>query len=418
MSKAEQTQDFLGITLTTDTGTYPIYHKDLLKLYFIEDIYSFSITGRLQLVDSGGLLEFGPFTGNEYFTITWGIEGETQKEIELYIYKVNYIEKSQGHFGTGGSLIDLFLTDKYFKLLNFKPHSYTFNNKKISNIIKEIGSLYLGIEEFGIYEQSKEKLPYYYTGMKTPGENIKWLLSRGSGLVSKTPGYLFYNTTQEKKSWNLCTLEYLLGSDTAKMCDPKGFEHIYLFESLNEHFINKILEYSSTKPDQTSLKKLMGGRKLGFNTDKKLFLDKKFSFEDALKKFTILGKKTLFQKSLKLEETEYISDVEGEFDEDILENLWYDNWIKQYCLQQTFSFIVKGHVERDIGTQIEVEWPSSDHRESINKQMMGRFLIKSITHQFSSNTSQFYLQKLVCIKNGYQDCDSNELIPSIKKNLG
>jgi hypothetical protein len=98
--------------------------------------------------------------------------------------------------------------------------------------------------------------------------------------------------------------------------------------------------------------------------------------------------------------------------------MWYDNWIKQYCLQQTFSFLVVGHIDREPGTQIEVEWPSSSKDEKFNKQFIGRYLIKSITHQFGNNNDQFYIQKLVCIKNGYQDSDSIDLISAKKINLG
>jgi hypothetical protein len=38
--------------------------------------------------------------------------------------------------------------------------------------------------------------------------------------------------------------------------------------------------------------------------------------------------------------------------------------------------------------------------------MMGRYLIKSITHQFSGQTMPQYIQKMVLIKNGYWDSDS------------
>ena len=76
------------------------------------------------------------------------------------------------------------------------------------------------------------------------------------------------------------------------------------------------------------------------------------------------------------------------------------------------------------GGMIRIVWPS--HSESnenqysgeyFNKQMDGRYLIKSITHYFDKSLSYGWQQKLVCIKNGYKDSPNPRLIDSIKRNL-
>lgn len=412
MSEYQKAKIF-QLELTTDTGVFNVPTLDLLNLYIIEDIYSFSLTGRIKFIDAGGLSEFGPFTGGEFFTITWGFPDGAKKTLKLYIYKINNITQTSGHFKLGAVVIDLFLVDEYFKLLNAKYHSYTYNEMKISDTIKTMCKEYCGISSWDRFEDCKEKLKFYYTGMKTPAENFKWLMKRSSGVVSKTPGYLLFNTTNNK--WNFCTLEYLLSQSTHRMCEPPGDGYLYSFDTKNLFYINKIIEHTHKQPDKTSLKKLMKGRKLGFDQERKKFLDQKFSYDNALSKFTILGKKSLFQSSLKSDGEEFI--LEDEFKEEILDNMWYDNWIKQYCLQQTFSFIVNGHIAREPGNVIEVEWPSSSEDEQFNKQFIGKYLIKSITHQFGNSNDQFYVQKLVCIKNGYQDSDSSALVSAQKKHL-
>jgi hypothetical protein len=55
--------------------------------------------------------------------------------------------------------------------------------------------------------------------------------------------------------------------------------------------------------DQQSLKHLIGGHHLGYDSLRKKILNQEFTYEKALAKFTILGKTSLFQSDMKYEET-------------------------------------------------------------------------------------------------------------------
>ena len=69
--------------------------------------------------------------------------------------------------------------------------------------------------------------------------------------------------------------------------------------------------------------------------------------------------------------------------------------------------------------QIEIEWPSNERErtKSFNKQLKGKWLIKSITHQLLGGTTMSYRQRLVLLKNGFEDSDMKDLVNASKMNL-
>jgi hypothetical protein len=105
----------------------------------------------------------------------------------------------------------------------------------------------------------------------------------------------------------------------------------------------------------------------------------------------------------------------NEDDEEILKNIYYSDWVKRYCLQQTIQCTLEGHSDRYAGGMIEIKWPSADDDIQVDPNMVGLFLVKSITHQWTPLSKPVYLQKMVLIKNGYHDSDPG-LFPALKIN--
>jgi hypothetical protein len=82
------------------------------------------------------------------------------------------------------------------------------------------------------------------------------------------------------------------------------------------------------------------------------------------------------------------------------------------------TITVAGNEKRHAGGMIKIQWPSKDPvREIINKEMDGKYLIKSVTHYFAKGYQPLYSQKLVCIKNGYSDSDNTDLIKAVNINI-
>ena len=391
-------------------------------VYLIEDIYSMSITGKISFWDRIGLMENGPINGNEIFRVTFGNTGGTgdYRVIDMRVNKIAKVVPVSGAQMTANSKLELILVDDKHQLLHSQGIHRAWTDTKLSTIISDICDKHVDIptSKFVTFEETVEDIPHFDTHLRTPAENIQWLMNRGSGVKTEQPGYLFYryNDAKSKKfGYALTTLEDLLRQK--RYMEPKGDNDIYVFEQPNIAYINKINDYKLLHLDLNALKSLTGGSLLGFDMKRKKFLRQDYDYKSAIDRFTILGKKTLFPNDMLISRPK--KEVDGDANEDILDNLWYGNWIREYCTQQLLEITVQGHQSRHAGGMIRVGWPSIDAEKKLqNKQMDGKYLIKSVTHYFSNSVTGGYKQRLVCIKNGYGDSSNKNLVKSVNKNLG
>ena len=71
INKQENTGDFV-VVLKTDFGQITLTTDQVKEFYFIEDIFSFCVTGKITFTDRNGIFEFGPLTGNEMLSVVYG----------------------------------------------------------------------------------------------------------------------------------------------------------------------------------------------------------------------------------------------------------------------------------------------------------------------------------------------------------
>lgn len=384
----------------------PIYVENL---YFIEDIFSYSIVGKISFQDVQGIFEFLPLTGNEKITIKYGVDEEVQKVFD--IYKVNRIIPSYTSAKPYENSIEMILVDENFYNLTNKQYSLSWKNTKYSDIVKDISENMVGIDQFKLWEDSVERADYFYMPYWSPKTAINWLIKRCSGLNFRQPGYLYYKNSQ---GMNFITIESLLQGKGGKIehsqDTPTG---VYNFTGEGLNNLNEILGYRLSGIDNLSRLTLKGEHKKGFDFTRKKFLDESFDYNDGIDNLTLLGRYSLFKD---ISDTESFNDLTGESSETVINNLFYNNWFKKYSMQQTLSIIVPGHEERYAGGMINVQWPSLNDKELYNKNLNGKYLVKSITHQFDMGTPT-YKQKMILIKNGYEDSDKEDLKKAVKKNI-
>lgn len=427
----------LSVDLYT-TGRLPgapqgsVWHIDygsIEYLYLIEDLYSFCMTGKIQFYDRIGISEFGPLNGSEKLAITFGNDnGEGDyKKIVMNILKIEKIERAKGSRPSKDSLVELVLVDEYYQKWHSHFWSKSWVNANIGDIIKDIAKNHLGIEDFVQFERPRETIEYFDTHNRTPAECISWLMNRASGSQTKQPGYLLYNGNNnetDRFGYSFVTLEKLLSNK--KWMPPYDINDVatYVFESDNPNYVNKIENHKIVNVDLNALKSLSGGTVLGYDIRRKKLIKQVYTYQDAVDRFTILGRKTLFPVELNI--THPMIRVDGYSNEDILDNLWFGNWIREYTNQQQVHLTVNGHTKRKVGGLIRVIWPSHDdqadgvksyEREAFNRQWDGKYIIKSITHYFQRNSTYGWQQKLVCVKNGYTDSFNPSLVNATKKNV-
>ena len=409
MTKERYTEIY-AVRIQWQDKNYYIAVEDIEELYFIEDIFSYSMVGKIQFNDRNGIMEFGPVTGNEKIGISYGGERSTEKELKFDIFKMSKMIPSQTSLKSGtDNYIEIVFVDEMFYNLTQSQYSTSWKDTKYSKIIQDISEYALEIDSFEKFEESIEKAQFFYIPFWSPKQTIDWITKRISGIKSSNPGFLFYNNT---KGSNFITLESLLKqNELMKISNNEG---IYKTTSENIADINRILGYRLSGIDNHSKKELKGGIGFGYDFNRKKFLSYDHTYNKGINNFTLLGRKSLFP-DISNKNTNIV--FTGENTQKKIENIYNNEWIKRYAMQQTLTIMVEGHEERYAGGLIEIKWPSKDDEEEFNKNLGGNYLVKSITHQFVNGSPPFR-QKMILIKNAYESSDNTELLNSKNKNLG
>jgi hypothetical protein len=377
----------LNVVFKIGNKDVPLDNKDLVRLYFTEDLFDFSMVGKLVFVDRYGLKEF-VLTGDEKITIIWGLNND-YIEKTFRIYSLNQTKNTTATPQASISTLTLLFCEDFFINLNFKKYSKSWNNMLITDIIKDIIIKMVEENEWKVWDDGREKLKIFNMPYWTPAQTIKWLLKRCSSLKSNTAGYIMYSNINGKY---FLTLDTLFSS--TKVEDDK-----YVLESSNEYYLNKILSWKHEGPDKSAYKNICGGISGGYNPLKKELLDPRYNYSQMVKNVTTLGNATLFAKIDNMTNV----DITGDDDKNIIINIQYDNFIKSYSLQNLLHIIVPGYHKRTIGTMIEIQWPSANSKEVYSKLQSGKYLVKTVVNHFSPMSNPLYQQRLILIKNGYEE---------------
>jgi len=391
--------NMLSILLTDVKGNNFIIDTTAIEhLYFIEDVFSFCISGKIKFTDHSGIMEKGNIWGyhDEKLTITYGIEESDSVTKEFLIYKIDKHSPSHSELEKNNVFEITFVSKLYYQW-HFKQYSRSFKDSIITDIMKHIMKHMVG-GEFKTFEASKERIDNFYTGLKSPAENFKYLMERASGISSGKPGYVCFENAD---GYNLVTLPSIMNK-TVKVMEPNtGDNNKYWFSTVNTFLHNKIMSFEREGVDNSSMQQLSGGYRMGYDFNKKKNIIKSYSYKDCRLKFkdSILGdyEYPLLDPSITGQER-FIKT--GESREDFIDNMYYSNWLKQYSIQQLFILYVKGHEKRKAGGVIEIEWPSNESGQ-VNQNFTGRYFVKSVIHYFYKDQVPFFNQKLVLIKNAY-----------------
>jgi len=414
MAQADVQHRF-SVVITGGKQDCVLDNNDIYHVRLFEDIYSYCKTIHIVTKDTKALHEMLPIVGDEKVVVSYesllGLSGYSSKEFTFNVLKVNvnnYKDKNR-------HVVEIFGVDSNHKKLHSWKHTRSYSDACYTYmdiaryILETIGEI-----ELGEFENCPETLQYFYNGLKTPIQCAQWLSSRCTSVATGVPGYLFYSCTKDNGTdlLNVVTLEKLLQQGPSM----PPYDSLYMVRSHNEYHINNIISYTINRPDKQNMRKLYGAYSLCWDIKRKKYIKVDLSYQEALTKFTCLGSKSLFAITDDTDLGEYKPHINiNEDDEEILKNIYYGDWIKRYALQQTIQCTLEGHSDRYAGGMIEIKWPSADDDIQVDPNMVGLFLVKSITHQWTPLSKPVYLQKMVLIKNGYHESDPG-LVPAAKVN--
>ncbi len=403
-----------SLTLTLDyLGTQKIDNQDIMDCYFIEDIYSMCTFGKVSLHDRYGLKEYGPLTGDEVITLSYGNDALTTRVFTLY--RIPTIEGTMDFQRATVPVVSLYFADSHFTTITLKRFSKSWpGTAKGSDIVQDICTNMIGLPSnmVKIEPSNGTMVNSFCMPQWSIAETIRWLSNRLVGTTGKY-GYMFYTSSSDTSSWvNFATLDGLLKAG------PKDTQ-TYLFDTSDMTYKNVIKAWATMGIDHIGVKEIGGGQLLGVDSSTKSFLgitpDESFIYSKAIKNITSLGGSSLFDgTSIDNDSTKfnYSYLLEGDADKTTLQNIFYNNFIRRYSLQNMVKVMVVGDPKRYAGMKITVMWPSTQASEIYSSMDSGPYLVKSVTHQFYPLQVPTYMQTLVLIKNAYDNSKTGDNTPS------
>jgi len=403
---AQEFSGAISVVITDSSGNqYNIDAGSISTLYFIEDVLSFCITGKVKFTDYGGIIEIGNFWGyqQEELSIEYGLPKSSKVKKNFKVYKIDKQLPTQTRLVVNNVYEITFVSELYYQW-HFKQYSRSFKDMKTSDIMKHIMKHMVEGEFFNI-EESNERIEYFYTGLKSPAENFKFLMERSTGVKSGKAGYLCF---ENMDGYNLVTLPNIMNSSVDVMEPSEGDNVRYWFDTENLYMFNKVETFDRLGVDNSSMQQLSGGNRLGYDILRKKNILKTYTYKDSRNKFkdNLLGNPEYPLLDPKITGRERFLKT-GENDEIFMDNIYYNNWIKQYSAQQLIMLYVKGHEKRKAGGVIDIVWPSIRKGKN-NLNFTGKYFVKSVIHYLFNDTDTLYSQKLVLMKNAYDGVNPYE----------
>ena len=146
-TKVEAGEAF-SVTIQFINGIYTINNSTVQELYFIEDIFSPFMTGKLIFMDTFGILEKGPITGNETLTIQYTGTGEGHSQITktFTIFKISELS-SVTSTDPNNIVLEVYFVDSFYMDMGIKQYSRSRKKEFGHNIIKHIVTKIAQIDE-------------------------------------------------------------------------------------------------------------------------------------------------------------------------------------------------------------------------------------------------------------------------------
>lgn len=202
-------QDYSLETLNFLTGSGQRFEmkKLLLELSYYEDIYSFSVSGYVTIIDAQGFVELLELTGNEFIEVNFGkTKNSPNGNNQLYrVYKIGD-RKPVGNMNSES--YTLYFCSEELILSEQIKISKSYRGTKISDIVKNIMTDKLKVKPEKLRIEETTGVNDFIVPRFKPFEAISWLSTyarpKGSGEIGAD--MLFYET---KDGFNYRSLQSL-----------------------------------------------------------------------------------------------------------------------------------------------------------------------------------------------------------------
>ena len=243
-------QDFSLKTLNflTASGKKIELRQLLVELSYYEDIYSFSVSGYITIIDSQGFIELLQLTGNEFIQIDFGKvkNGRNDNEQLFRVYKSS-TRKPSGNMNS--ETYTLFFCSEELMLSEQTKISKSYKGTKISGIVNNILKEELKVDSNkltnSVIEETTGIYDFLIPRMK-PFEAISWLSTYARPNLSGAIGadMLFFET---KLGFNFRSIQSMIKDDIYATYKYQAKNLDNDTQSFQEETIT-VLEYELGKP--------------------------------------------------------------------------------------------------------------------------------------------------------------------------
>lgn len=404
--------------LLDNRGTLTIGNEYLSECFFVEDIFSTCLSGRISFLDHQGIYEYGPFTGNETLSIVYG--RNKPREVIFHIISVEKIIPSTTTSSQVAPYIVIEIADTTYEWFTSYRYSRSYEkNQKHTDVVKHIiQNMVQWKGNLNIVPSTSEIKKDFCIPYWNPKQAIDYLLKRA--YTNDYYGYLCYTNTEKTRSVNVKPLSYLLSSNNVTDQNNYKLEVDNNVEDAKE-LKNKVLEWWIEGLDHSKTRSIRNVKWMGYDINTKKVYESDYSYSNGIKSTPIMGKYSLFENVYDTGGILYsgVNKLSGCESVMNLTKFATNNFMKTYNLQQLVNIITVGNERRYAGHQILIDWKSiNQESKTKNRMYNGAYLVKSITHDFISDNSPFgYVQRMVLIKNGYQEPSTSVLKKSNNINL-
>jgi hypothetical protein len=239
-------QDFSLKTLNflTASGQRIEIKKLLVEMSYYEDIYSFSASGYITLIDAQGFIELMRLTGNEFIEVNFGkVKNAPNGTNQLFRVYKSSARNPSGNMNS--ELYTLFFCSEELMLSEQNKISKSFKGNKISNIINNILTDKLKVKSSKIdkIEETTGMYDFIMPNIK-PFEAISWVSTYARPSTNPGADMLFFET---KNGFTFRSLQSMFKDSVyatykyeTKNIDDK-------IQSFQEKTIS-VLEYEISKP--------------------------------------------------------------------------------------------------------------------------------------------------------------------------
>lgn len=202
-----QDYTFKTLEFISSNGNKTDLKKLMVEFSYFEDIYGFSSSGYLTVIDAQGFIEMLRLTGNEFVKIEFGktLSGKNSVTGTFRVYKIS--DRVPGG-NISSEVYTLYFCSEELVLSEQNKISKSYKGKKISEIVKDILQNQLKISSSKIekVEDTMGVYDFLVPRMK-PFEAISWL-STYARPVSKTGAdMLFFQT---KNGYNFRSIQSMM----------------------------------------------------------------------------------------------------------------------------------------------------------------------------------------------------------------